>query len=232
MLHLSWDDPAVGETVTLDGVVLNAGAIGTTFPVDPGEHIVQALAPGMESWQEQVAIEPGPSSRSVKIPRLSATPKPDDPPQPESIASTSAPEVKPPFEPALSPDAGPIKPSAPPLGVGARPLRNAGFVTGGIALAAVGIGTYFGARAFQTKSKAEGECTGAACSARGLELYDDTERFANMSTVGFAIGALGLATSIYLLTRPSPPAAATQSRVDVDVNVGARGWSGALRLRW
>jgi hypothetical protein len=57
-------------------------------------------------------------------------------------------------------------------------------------------------------------------------------RYANASTAGFAVGALGLAASIYLLTRPGPPTGSRQSRLPVEVQVVGRSTWAAVRVVW
>jgi hypothetical protein len=242
MLHLDWEHPATGETVKLDGLALQAEVIGTPFPVDPGEHVMEATAPGRASWQKEFVVEAGPSALSIRIPELSPAPaaerKTDTAPAPaasgpaaEAALASSAAAVR----PAPPGDASPVPSSPVPPSETHRGLSNiriAGLVSGGVAIVAVGVGTYYGARAFSTKAKAEEQCDGRACEQYGLDLFDDMRRYANISTVGFTVGVLSLAASVYLLTRPDPAAKAIQSRLAIGVDVDAHHRGGTFRVAW
>src|SRR5262249_15429731 len=45
-----------GIEVTQDGVMLERPAWGTALPVDPGEHHIEARAPGMKTWKGSVLV--------------------------------------------------------------------------------------------------------------------------------------------------------------------------------
>jgi hypothetical protein len=73
------------------------------------------------------------------------------------------------------------------------------------------VGTVFGIRAFTKKADAEHECTGAACSQRGLDLYSDARIYANVSTVAVIGAAVAFGVGAYLLlTSPTKANVARQ----------------------
>ena len=49
--------PAAGAVATLDGIPLEATALGGPLPVDPGEHVVFAQAPGRPPVQQRFTID-------------------------------------------------------------------------------------------------------------------------------------------------------------------------------
>jgi hypothetical protein len=235
MLNLCWEKPEARETVQLDGLLLKGEAIGTPFPVDPGEHGVVASAPGRDSWHRKFIIEAGPSSLSLTIPELSTAPTPeeaDEPaPAPVPVAATASPVSSSEHGAPASDGVARPRPTSPePHAMSTAHV--AGLLTGGVALLAGGLGAYYGVRALDAKSAAEKECTGAACSATGLALHDDVKRYANVSTVSFAAGALSLGASIYLLTRRDAPPKGAHGPVAVDMAAGAGNIGGALRIAW
>ena len=68
-------------------------------------------------------------------------------------------------------------------------------MAGGVGLAGIAVGTVFG---LQSKSKHDQEpshgCTGSSCSdPTGASLSRDAVKAGNLSTVGFIVGAAGLA---------------------------------------
>jgi hypothetical protein len=84
--------------VELDGVVVLAAARGVPAPVDPGEHMVEAKAPGKKPWSQRIVIDERPQSLTITVPSLEdAAPPPvtqppiAPPPQPLPEASTSRP---------------------------------------------------------------------------------------------------------------------------------------------
>lgn len=57
-LVIKWDDQVVGE-----------GRWETPFPVDPGDHMVEAAAPGRQAWRAKAKVE-GSGTTNIDIPRL------------------------------------------------------------------------------------------------------------------------------------------------------------------
>lgn len=85
--------------------------------------------------------------------------------------------------------------------------RTWGFVIGGVGIAAVGLGSYFGLRAASTWSDAKDACPGQqSCpSPRGADLASDARTFANLSTIAFTAGTVALVGgTILVLTSPTP----------------------------
>src|SRR5215471_15908313 len=67
------DDPSL--EITRDGAVVGRAAWGMAFPVDPGDHRVQAVAPGRRPFQTTVAVSSGEGrSLTVSIPALEPEP--------------------------------------------------------------------------------------------------------------------------------------------------------------
>ncbi len=64
--------PVPGLVVTRDGVTLDEAIWGATLPVDPGDHLVRAEAPGYEPWSTSVSVTRRGDTVTVKVPKLSA----------------------------------------------------------------------------------------------------------------------------------------------------------------
>jgi hypothetical protein len=172
-----------GLVVTLDGARLGAGALGTPLPIDPGPHAIKAEAAGRVAWSSTIEVGPGPATQTVTLPDLALAP-----PGAGSEAAGS-----PSFPESIAP--------AP----GVSPLA---WVSSGLALAGLGVGTYFGVRAFSKNDAAAIACPHDACTAAGIELDQQGRTAATVSTVAFAIGAAStLATVGFFVFRRSDPAA-------------------------
>lgn len=75
----------------------------------------------------------------------------------------------------------------------------------GVGAAGVIVGTVFGVRSLSLKKDRDAECPTPSCtSSKGVELDQDARTAATWSTVGFAVGAVGLGTAAVLyLTQPT-----------------------------
>jgi hypothetical protein len=78
--------------VQLDGVVVLAAARGVPAPVDPGEHVVEAQAPGRKSWSQRVRINEQAQNLTVMVPLLDVEAPPPRP-TPEPTPLPAAPPV-------------------------------------------------------------------------------------------------------------------------------------------
>lgn len=176
-----------GLQIQRDGVLIDAEQWGSAAPVDKGEHLIQASAPGKQRWGVQVHVESDGTASVVAIPLL-----PDEPPQKATM--TRPPTV--PKEPSRTP---PKEPS--------RPWRKtAGFVVGAAGLASVGIGAFFGGRAIQKKNESDAShcLPGNLCDAEGVLLRDEGLTAATASTALFVAGGILVAGgAILVFTAPS-----------------------------
>src|SRR5262252_2944627 len=118
-----------GLAVSVDGSPLGEAAWGVAMPVDPGQHVVRAEAPGRTPFVTTVDVPSAKAVReSVEIPALAAEPA-SAPPQ-AARATVAAPAA------------------AAPAADTSSSKRTVGWVVGGVGLVSIGVGTYFGLRAF------------------------------------------------------------------------------------
>lgn len=165
-------------------------------PVDGGEHTIVASAPGYATWSSRVRVADEKDDASVTVPAL----VPEAAPAPE-------PETKP-IEPAVAPipaTAAPREPPADRSTARGSTQRALGVVLGGVGVVGVGVGSYFGLKAFSKNSDAEKYCDGAACGdPRGVRLTDDARSAAAISNVAFGLGLAALVSGVVLYaTAPS-----------------------------
>jgi hypothetical protein len=184
--HLVIDSSAGPDAaITLDDQPIGAGAFGTPIPVDPGEHVVAATAPGKDAFHETVTAAPIPELVTVHVPALSTT--------------WSAPPVS-----SVRRD-DPRR--APPTNDGASARRTWGFIAGGAGAALIGIGSYFGIRAFDEKHVADNACGGMYCTQSGHDAISAMKTAEAVSTISIAAGVVGVGVGLYLVL--SPPRTAT-----------------------
>jgi len=169
-----------GLTVTLDGNPLGAAAWGVGMPVDPGTHQVAASAPNKIRFEKAVVIESG--STRLEIPRLA-----DEESKAAPVAVDTDTEKKPVTDEA--------KPG--------NGRRTAGFVIGGVGVVALGVGGYFGLRAFSKWGDREDNCVGG-CNSAAKAAGDDAKSAATISNIGIGVGLVAVGVGTYLVLSSKP----------------------------
>lgn len=181
-------DPSVtsvpGFSVKRDGKEVGAGAWGASLPVDPGEHVVEATAPGRKPFTTKLTVPAQAVAQTVQIPALELVPKA-------------------PTEPKSGPMSGEQQPDDKSTRAVA-PLRVPGMIIGGVGIVTLGVSGIFALRAgsLNSQSKEDGHCDAQnQCDDIGGAKRDDAKTAANVATVtvlaGTALTALGV--TLFLL---------------------------------
>jgi hypothetical protein len=169
---------AANVAIKRDGVALLDASWGTSIPIDPGQHTVEATAPGNKPWSKTVELPVGGGSVTVTVPAL------------ESGSATATANA-----------------TAPPASEQAGPHRSGGwqrpaaFVAGGVGVAGLVVGTVFGLKAKSKQSDSEAFCGPAdmtVCSPQGGQLIDEGKKAATISTAGFIVGGVGIVGGVVL----------------------------------
>lgn len=183
-----------GIEVIRDGVHLGAAALGSAIPVDPGEHVVEARAPGREPFREVVEAT-GSEELTVVVPQLALVTEDASEAPPEPAAAVVA-------EPGLADDTATHDSS-----------QGSTLTTAGIAAMAVGavglaIGSYYGLRALSLKKEAD--CP-TSCEGEAYDKQQQAYDAGNVSTVAFVAGGVLAATgaTLYVIGAPDDTAAAS-----------------------
>jgi hypothetical protein len=207
LAHLTIDASAVakvsGIEILIDGTVQPAGALGSSIPVDAGQHLILARAADHKSWQTTIDIEDGEKQRTT-VPKLV-----------EDHSARLAEEAR----------VGAVRSTIRRRKLLAYGLGAAGGVSLGVAvtLGLMARGDWADARAIGCLD------SGACPSSEGRELGQSAASKANFAT-GFGIGGLvlvGAGVAIYL-TAPSarayeaPRIAPAISPTGAGVTIGGR----------
>ena len=199
-----------------DGVLIGKAQWGASLPVDPGDHVVVATAPGRRSWQGSVRVEPA-KAQTIAVPALEPAPVATP-----AVAAAPAPAVVTPSVPvAIGPTRGTGEATGPEAPAGAQlgPQKIAAIAIGGLGVVGLGLGTYFGLSSRSKHDDAGAHCAGNACDAQGVALRSDAITAGNASTVSFALGAAALAGGA-VLWLTAPPASRESARVGVSPGAG------------
>jgi len=184
------DDPTRLE-ITRDGQALRRAEVGVAIPVDPGEHVVRASAPGKQSWSMKVVVGPKGDSQTVVVPVLSEA-------GPAASAAAPVTTTDGSSDPAVDPG-----PASSADGSGQQTL---GLVLGGVGVVGVAVGSVVGLKAFSTWSRAKDSCNDYPfdCGRKGVRLEDDARRYSTISTWSFVAGGALLAAGSVLFFTASP----------------------------
>jgi hypothetical protein len=202
-----------GITVSVDGAPIGEAAWGVALPVDPGQRVVRAEAPGKQPYERVVDVPQATLVReSLEIPPLSDVP-------------AEAPVVV--AAPTLSQDGGGA-PEEPSDG-----RATAGWLVGGAGLVALGVGGFFGLRAMSRWDERNDLCQGG-CTPAAKTAGDDAQSAANLATVGFGVGLVGVGVGAFLLLTAGGREQAAHAAADAPlwVEAHADGAELMLRSRW
>lgn len=177
-----------GLEIKLDGGGVGRPAWGTAVPVDPGTHTVRALAAGWKEWRTEITVGDDADRQTVSVPALERLPMRE-----RAASSSERPSTR---DSSSSSGAG---------------QRTAGYVVGGIGVVALGVGGYFGLRAYSRWDERNAHCSDAGCDPTGVAAGDDAERAATLANVGVGVGIAALATGAILVLTAGPSERATAS---------------------
>jgi hypothetical protein len=158
-----------GIVVEKDGEQVQAGAFGVPIAVDPGEHTIAAHADGFQAWSTKITA--GKDVLKVAVPKLEKAP-----------AGANA-----------------------AVGAGddsARTRRTLGFIGVGTGVLGFAVGAIVGGLAVSKVSKTNGDptlCSAKTCNAAGTDAQHSAATLAHVSTVGFVVGGVALATGVVLI---------------------------------
>ncbi|HEY5448127.1 MAG TPA: hypothetical protein VIQ54_05220 [Polyangia bacterium] len=170
-----------GLRIERDGRELGQASWSSAMPVDGGDHVVLATAPGRRAFSTKVTIAHEASASTVEIPPLEVDPLALLATDPMLTTRTSAP---PPAPPLLSPKA----------------RRRLGWTAGAAGAVQMGVAGIFGLRAFDKRQQSDDLCPGGACaSQQGADLNDQAGTAADVSTILVVTGLATLAAAVYLL---------------------------------
>jgi hypothetical protein len=178
-----------GLEVKRDGVEVSAAELGSLVPVDPGEHTVEASAPGWFGWSTKVAVAGLPGVVEVIVPALGKTPVKLDERKASVVAAVAMPEQE-------------------------DPSRNRRYLAYGVGvggIAFVGASLVSGALASSKWSDAQTHCHDKRCDPTGVDLAGSARTLGNVSTATFLIGTAAVATGIVLYLKLPKEMASTRA---------------------
>ena len=182
-----------GLEITWDGAVRSPGLWGQRFPIDPGEHVVEARAPGFKTWNETLRIDAA-GETAIKVPRLDGegtAPAPVQPPEPSPRIERSTGD------------------SRWTITTGRQVAIGLGVA--GVIGALAGTGLAISARSKWNRAT-DDHCNGSLqCDTIGLELADEAGTAADRATIAFIFAGAALAggAALWFIAAPDESPAIT-----------------------
>jgi hypothetical protein len=211
--HLMIQVPAGSDLPDLeikrDGGVIRRAAWGSAMPVDPGDHLIEASAPGKTTWKQSVTIGPKADNKTLSIPTLELAP----------VTPAAAPTV-------------PVESASAPVQVHSGGRSPAGWVAIGFGVVGLGVGSYFGLQAMSDQKKADDQCRNDQCRGDGLLQNQNAIKAANLSTVGFGVGIVGVGVGTALLLMSGGAATTRGSAVTAGATVSSTGSEVTIAGKW
>jgi hypothetical protein len=184
-----------GLQIRRNGVLVSPELSGTATPVDPGEVLVEATAPGHLPYSTKVKV-PTKGRVSVPVPALQAAP--------DAAPVAAAPAVAQPESANSEPHPAMPQIAAPPPGASAAPANTDRpspvlWIVGGVGVVALGVGAVFGLQAISNANTAREVCPNGKCNEeKGATAADDARTQATISNVAFVLGGAAVATGVVL----------------------------------
>jgi hypothetical protein len=211
-----------GSKILVDGKDVPRALWGVKLPLNPGKHVVE-LVRGDRRASQELEIAEGEVKRAVlRFKKAEASAPPPPPPKPRPVT---------PVTETASPNPAPVQQTAPPPGAeksGGSTASTLGWVA--IALGGAGLvvgGATAGVASGKQKDLDSAGCSGTKCPASLSSDVNSYNQMLTLSTVGFAVGAVGVVTGVVLLITGSSSARTTQqAAVQPWVGLGSAGVSG------
>lgn len=213
--------PGTNLTVTQDGDPISSAALDLDRPADPGVHKVEVSAPGLRTARGETTLaegatgaislrlepDPGAGAVGVGVPPGSAV-------GPAPNPSAGGP---PPNAPAEAPPPAAPGYAAPNAPVGAETSGSSkvpAFLMIGAGVVGVAVGSIFGAQVLSKKSSLDGVCKPdkSHCPTSAQGDIDSMHSAATLSTVGFAVGGVGLGVGVIMLLVSKPSSSSADAK--------------------
>lgn len=184
--------PLESLRITIDDEQVSSAIVGVPYPMDPGEHRVDGRALGYEAAEASLKLTAG-AARELT---LTLTP----------ISAGTAAETR----TAQPPPRGGDRAAAAAAGADGSGMLMGGYVSLGVGVVGIGLGTLFAVQHLEAKSaanetwaecleKSEDGCEDRELERRTHDLDDEAATHGTQAWIAYGVGAAGLATGIALL---------------------------------
>jgi hypothetical protein len=202
-MKITLDAPADTQfTIKVDGKELAASAVGVALPADPGEHTIEATAPGFLKASTSVKLQASSAAMvALELKRDPNAPLPSKTPP----AAHAAPPTNTPA--SVAPAASPPQPAT----HGSSTGKVLGYVSYAVAAGGLGVGIAFGQSAMNDEKTLRANCPNKVCTSEQEDALEFAKTKGTIATIGFAVAGGGAALgTILLLTSGSSSSESAQ----------------------
>jgi hypothetical protein len=185
--------PNTDFTVKVDGKEVADSVVGVALPTDPGEHTIEATAPGFLKASSTMKVQPG-SAATVAL-ELEKDPAANA----QALASAAPPATAPAEVTALQPEQAPPAPATHSSNTG----RVLGWVSYAVGAVGLGAGIAFGQSAISDEKSLRSDCPNRVCGPAQQDALDFAKTKGTIATVGFAVAGGGAVLGTVLLLTSS-----------------------------
>jgi hypothetical protein len=192
------------------------------MPIDGGEHVVRASAPGMEPFATTLVLANEGDAQTIEIPPLTT-----------AAAAIAAPPAKMPLTAAAIAAPAALNSTVGSTSEKRNLRRTLAWTIGAAGIAQLGIAGYFGLHAVDEHRRSNDLCPGGQCTSQlGVDLNNDAGRAADAATVLTVTGLVGVAVGVYLLVTSHETSTAIAASPNLLVTISANGPMVALGNRF
>ena len=181
-------------TVKVDGKEVADSVVGVALPTDPGDHEIEASAPGFLKVASTLKLAPSASSFVT----LELVRDPSARPEPKPLAAAAAPVA------ATSATNPAPAPAEEPRAQGSSTGKVLGYVSYAVAAGGLGAGIAFGMSAKSDEKDLSAACPNHVCPEAQRDSLDSAKTKGIISTVGFAVAGAGVTLGTILLLTSGP----------------------------
>jgi hypothetical protein len=202
-MKITLDAPAgVDFTIKMNGKELADSVVGVALPADPGEHTIEATAPGFLKATSSLKLQA--SSAAMVVLELKRDP---NAPVPTKASPAASPE------PTVNANArtAPSK-AAPAAAPGSSTGKVLGYVSYAVAAGGLGVGIAFGQSAMNDEKSLRTSCPNKVCTPEQQDALEFAKTKGTIATIGFVVAGGGAVLgTVLLLTSDSSPSEAARS---------------------
>lgn len=180
-------------TLKLDGKEVADSVVGIALPTDPGEHEVEATAPGFLKATSSIKLVPSASAFVT----LDLKRDPNAPKVAKAGAATAATATAPARANAAPP------PPAHHADQGSNTGKVVGYTSYALAAASLGVGIAFGQSAMNDEKALRTTCPNRVCTESQKDALDSAQTKGTISTIAFAAAGAGVTLGTILLLTSS-----------------------------
>jgi hypothetical protein len=203
-MKITLDAPADTDfTLKVDGKEIGDSVVGVSLPTDPGEHTVEATAPGFLKASSTVKLQA--SSAAMVTLELKRDP---NAPLPSKAAPTTQPTPA-----ASEPTRASASAPSPAPAAGSSTGKVLGYVSYAVAAGGLGVGIAFGQSAMNDEKALRTSCPNKVCTPEQQDALEFAKTKGTIATIGFAVAGGGaILGTVLLLTSSSGSSESAKSQ--------------------